>query len=560
MKLVSVKWRTFIPTVVLILILTALLCASGCQSGDFNNHDFSWLENTIDQAADQRQEILLREEQLRSDPTFRQGITICGMPVGGMAMDEAETFITNSLSSAFADISINLTHGTYFGAVSAEDLGLTYTNEAIKATLNEAFNVARTGSLDEMTAEIEALAENGQDFLIEPTFDTIKYNAFVKELSEKVEVEATNASFTIDKKNMEQPFVYESEVRGLTIDMDALDALLLEQFMQLGTNSNPTKTCNIPVEPLEPDITVDDLKSIHVLRTTFYTSYSNGNGYNRVFNIRKAAGFVHGTVLDPEEVFSTNNVLGDRTIERGWLMAPGYTMGGAGTEDSPGGGVCQVSTTLYNAVIKSNLEIVYRQNHSRMVNYIAGGLDATIDTGRIDFLFKNNTQNPIYIFCWLEESRERVHCAIYGEAFPEAYDRIEFVSEKISETPPSETEYVEVGWLVEPYWMLRNPARTGYVYKAFQQFYLRDTLVNTLEINTSVYRMHPKRYYVWPGYVTGTALQSQYELTASPSAPLPTPTPDPTPTIMPTPVEPTEAPTESPVPDPTSNPGPTMIP
>ena len=88
---------------------------------------------------------------------------------------------------------------------------------------------------------------------------------------------------------------------------------------------------------------------------------------------------------------SCNDLLGPRYEKYGWQMAPAVIEGGAATEDQPGGGVCQVSTTMYNAVLMGDYQIVYRQAHSSRLSYVKGGLDATINTGTIDFKWSNNT-------------------------------------------------------------------------------------------------------------------------------------------------------------------------
>ena len=141
---------------------------------------------------------------------------------------------------------------------------------------------------------------------------------------------------------------------------------------------------------------------------------SNGSG--RVHNIKKAAGMINGTIVNPGEVFFPPMIYsvieptltGGKTAPRSYRAAPQ-------PENQPGGGVCQVSTTVYNAVVMADLDIVYRQGHSRVSDYVDGGRDATIDSGRIDFQWKNNTGSPVYVFTWVESSKQQMHCEIYGE-------------------------------------------------------------------------------------------------------------------------------------------------
>lgn len=128
----------------------------------------------------------------------------------------------------------------------------------------------------------------------------------------------------------------------------------------------------------------------------FSTNYSTKN-FNRTNNIEIAAKKINGTILFPGETFSYNNALGERTTSAGFLEAGAYV--GGVLVNEVGGGICQVSSTLYNSVLLANLEIVERKNHSVPPSYVPLGLDATISWGHIDFKFKNTRKYPIKISC-----------------------------------------------------------------------------------------------------------------------------------------------------------------
>lgn len=152
---------------------------------------------------------------------------------------------------------------------------------------------------------------------------------------------------------------------------------------------------HIDLEVIEPEVTKEYLESIYF--SDVLSSFSTGNlgGANRVNNITLAAQAINGTVLAPGEVFSYNDVVGQRTAERGYKEAGAYANGQSVQE--LGGGICQVSSTLYNSVLYANLEIVYRTNHMFTVSYVDLGMDATVSWGSPDFKFKNNTEYPIRI-------------------------------------------------------------------------------------------------------------------------------------------------------------------
>ncbi len=151
-------------------------------------------------------------------------------------------------------------------------------------------------------------------------------------------------------------------------------------------------TLRIPMEFLEPDIYGEDVYYRDVLG---YCETPHTKDENRNNNLRKACESMNGVVLQPGDVFSYNDTLGERTKERGYLRAGAYS--GWELVQSYGGGICQGSSTIYCAALYADLEIVFRRNHGYAVSYIDFGLDATVNWGGPDFQFRNNTHFPIKI-------------------------------------------------------------------------------------------------------------------------------------------------------------------
>ena len=282
------------------------------------------------------------------------------------------------------------------------------------------------------------------------------------------------------------------------------------------TEAREFGTVEFENEPIEPEVTIATIKETLVMRSSAYTSYAKGHygRAERVHNMTKACGMIYGTVLQPGDVLSCNTLLGDRYEKYGWQPAPAVIEGGANTEDQPGGGVCQVSTTMYEAVLMGDYNIVYRQAHSSRLSYVPGGLDASINTGTIDFKWSNNTEAPVYVFTWIDKEQKRIWCEIYGLPFAAdaGFDEIELISERLPDIEPTADEYITYSGLTAPYWMLKNAAKSGYAYDTFKSYKLNGVEVKREPIANTVYRMHPRRYYVWPGYVAGTPLQAEYQL------------------------------------------------
>ena len=163
----------------------------------------------------------------------------------------------------------------------------------------------------------------------------------------------------------------------------------------------------VPLHYTDPEIADEDAYFQDVLG---HCETPHGDNENRNANLRKACGMLDGLVLKPGEELSYNQVLGERTKELGWLPAPAYS--GTKLVDSPGGGICQVSSTLYLASVYSELTIVERRNHGYPVSYIPLGMDATVSWGFTDLKIRNDSPMPVKIQA--EESDGYVRISILG--------------------------------------------------------------------------------------------------------------------------------------------------
>lgn len=480
---------------------------------------------------------------------FHDGITISGIDVSGMTYDEAYAALKPIEDDLASQIQFTLTYNDVSFDLDQNNLNVLFNTTDI---LDEAIMLGKTGGYMSIKNDINSYNQTGVSYEIDYELDATPLSDQLDAIIAQIYVEPQNATAQIDtslRTNYSNvvngfPFIITEAVDGVTIDKEGLYNTLNE----MAQNRN-FGTVTIPVSTVEAEISAAELRDNLVLRSYFYTSYSSGDGSNRVHNMQKASDLVNHSVVLPGEEFSTNTVLGPRTTELGWLDAPAVISGGAAQEDQPGGGVCQISTTLYNALIKADMEIVYRQNHSKRSTYIDGGLDATINTGTIDFIWKNNTDSPVYVFSWLDRSSKLAYCAIYAENFPDTFDSIDFESEYVKAIEPTATEYTTSSKLQEGQWVLRNDAITGHVYNSYAHYYKDGKLVDTEFVAKSTYRMHPKRYYVYPGYVEGTPLDPSKEVIVDADGNW-------VPKYSHTDTEPTQEPPESPIPptDPTTPP------
>lgn len=471
-----------------------------------------------------------RRNAIITADTFREGVQVGGVDLSGMTLDQAREALKSAEAALIEDVGFTVTDGEHSYDVPMDCFTITYDTEE---KLTEAMQLAREGTLKELQAELEDIAQNGRSYDIGYSI-TGDFTEFVAGIAQGLYIAPTDATFTVKQLEMNDDTDAQNAVNiGLNTEVDGITDLRDKRFdfvegvagqqidqesivreLNERTASRQYGEVTFAIQPVEPDVTIATIKENLVLRASASTSFAKGhyNRPSRVHNITKACGMIYGTVLLPGEVLSCNTILGDRYEKYGWQLAPAVIEGGAATEDQPGGGVCQVSTTMYNAVLMGDLEIVYRQPHSMRLSYVAGGFDATINTRTIDFQWKNNTNAPLYVFTWVDAKNQKVWCEIYGEPFPDTFDEIELVSKQKPNIEPTADEFIPVSWLYAPYWALKNEAKPGYVYDTYKVYKLNGTVIDTVYIGETTYKMHPNRYYVWIGYVAGTPLQAQYQV------------------------------------------------
>ncbi|MDQ0060334.1 VanW family protein [Paenibacillus harenae] len=151
----------------------------------------------------------------------------------------------------------------------------------------------------------------------------------------------------------------------------------------------------VPMKPVYPRVDSELMSSIRVKRIGLYTTYYNSRNKNRSHNIQLAAKAINNRVVFPNETFSFNETVGKRTEAKGYMRAPVIVRGEV--SEGIGGGICQISSTLFNAADRAGLQIVNRYSHSRHVPYVPPGRDATVSWHGPDFVFKNKYNEPILI-------------------------------------------------------------------------------------------------------------------------------------------------------------------
>ncbi len=272
---------------------------------------------------------------------------------------------------------------------------------------------------------------------------------------------------------------------GYTLDWD----MAINEIM----NTPWGEKVSIPMTAVPPTQTADEVRAV-LFRdqlSTFSSPHTANSG--RTANLKLACSAINGTVINPGETFSFNNVVGERTAAKGYQKATVYV--GSDSVEQTGGGICQVASTIYDAALYADLQITERAPHTFFVTYVNGGLDATVYWGSQDFCFRNNTDYPIRVDAWV--SGGYVNISIYGTKTNDNYVVLDY--SRLSTTPYSTvTEYdssLPSGTTKE-----KTYPYTGYTYEAYQYVYSGDgTLLETNYLGKSTYKKRDRVIVVGTG-------------------------------------------------------------
>ncbi len=465
--------------------------------------------------------------------TMLEGVTINGVSVGGMTMDEARAAVLPSIEQAKKDLQIQVSFGDVSETFSGESIA---TVDNLDEALNGAFALVREDTgYEAVSAEVERIKTSGQDFPVLLTFEEEALRNAVNAFAEANSTNPVNATVAFNKDENKIDFI--PDIPGRSIDCESLLTSLL--------TAKAGDSIAAPTEETPAEIKLEDIQDKYVIRGTKTTKYGSSIK-NRKYNIKYGAGKISGTVLHPGEVFSANGTLGVRNKSNGWKVATAYEAGAHVKQY--GGGVCQLSSTLYNAAVMADMKIVERRNHSMYVDYVSKGLDATINsTGNIiDFKFENSSKSDIIIIA--KADGKELTMEIWGIPIIEdsngEYDEIRIPKPVKTKTlkPSGAVEYIVDETKPAGYKKEEVKNRNGAVYESKKEYYLNGVLVKTEKLDTSTYKAFAGVYIVGPDATP------KPDKTPKPDDPTPKPD-DPTPK----PDDPTPKP-DTPKPDPTPNP------
>lgn len=430
---------------------------------------------------------------------FCNGVYVDGIHLGGMTPEQAMNSVQSQIKQRHDAWSVQLVYnGSVMAEINSDMLGF---NVDPSEVLNQAWMQGHTGDNEQRYNDMLLLEQQPyRAYTARPDGNTQAIDTKLAEIKQSIDTPATDAAMVAFDPSQPYPFVMTDEAYGKVLDTEPVKTRLYEMVSTLESG-----TIELVPARIEPNVRKADLMQHYMLRSSVYTPIDKHSTENRNMNIQRAFDFINGYVLQPGKSFSFNNVVGERTEANGFYPAIEYVYGEH--VEGYGGGVCQASTTLYQAAVCAGLKIRKREPHSDSVSYTEYGKDATVywvGKRKIDLVFENNTDEPIYIVAAVQQdpgNRKRLisKVSIYGQDMGDV--RYELEAEVV-ETLPAPFNPVYVKDTSATYVVYKDQqesvskAKEGYVVNSYRVKYEGSVQTERVLLYTDTYEPKPEKIYV----------------------------------------------------------------
>ena len=414
-----------------------------------------------------------------TNPYMHRGVKIEGIDVSRLSKEDALREVKTITDEMIKNKIVNFTYEDITVPVPLKDFGYKLNLEDV---VNSAYSYGRSDNVFYNYIDILKAAIFKKNFLAKADINNSKREEVILNIGNKIFKKPLDAHPII--KSDGSVTIKDSEI-GRYMDLNEAKELINLDILH-------EEKIELPVYKTEPKIYSNYYEGINKKLGDFETDYSSSIK-NRKENIRLAASKFNNMKLNPDDEISFNDVVGEISEETGFKNAT--VIVGGEYEDGIGGGICQVSTTLYNSLVLSDLEITERHNHSRPIHYVDLGTDAAVARGYKDLKFKNNTNNPILILA--EANGEKLNFKILGNSSDRDYE-IKIVPELLDTVSPGvDTVYSDA--LPEGESTVKESGAKGYSYKTYKEIIKNGEVVDKKEISKSYYLPKDKVVVVGTG-------------------------------------------------------------
>lgn len=370
---------------------------------------------------------------LIDDGTIAQGVCVDAWDLSGLDAAQALELLNDQSAAKLDEAALALLLPEYTIEVPLSDLPVT---AMLDTAVDKAMLIGRSGSIEERMAAIQQAKTEGTIIRIPYAYEEEAIQTAVSDIAADIPRETQTGSFTFDP-SLPERFIIEEGCRGFTPD----EAGMLHN-VKAALDSGEIDGVEVPGTPAQDggiEILAPGTAANTKLVGVGQTKVAGSSG--RRTNIAIGADIINGTVVLPGETFSVNDTLGPRNGAAGIWRAAGAVLDGRHVTEY-GGGLCQVATTLFNAVARADLRIVEWVHHTIPSTYVTIGCDATVSTGTVDFKFTNDTDWPIYIVYHYDDSTRLLTCEIWGRPLPDG-QYIEITGKKVGSKGMPSTIYTE---------------------------------------------------------------------------------------------------------------------
>lgn len=463
------------------------------------------------------------------------GISIMNVDVSNLSKEEALEKLKEVFASKETE-DITLKYEEYETVINGKQFSVKFD---IEKAVNQAYNIGKEGNIvvnnynilltqifkknieipvyydeealnkkiEDISSKLPGAVKQSSYYVENEKLIIVKGSAGIKIKENEIKQLIINQIKQIDSKNNIITIPIE-EVKPDEIDLEKIRNEIYKEPQDAYVSKNPTKVhphvngvdfkiameeakkiiqenkkeYTIPLKITVPKKTINDLgeEAFPDLIATYTTRYDASN-YNRSNNLSIAADKINGTIIMPGEIFSYNKVVGARTIEAGYKEAGAYS--GGGVVQSVGGGICQISSTIYNTALLANLEIVDRSNHQFQTSYVAAGRDATVSWGYLDFKFKNTRTYPIKIVSSAKNGVAKV--SFYGIKEETEYEVV--IQSKIVSYIPYSVKYIEDSTLAQGKEVVEQSGHNGCKSEAYRILKLNGEVISKTLLSRDTY-------------------------------------------------------------------------
>ena len=415
--------------------------------------------------------------------TIYGGISIEDIDVSSKSKEEALNTVKDIKQEEIRQKSMKIKGQEKEYSLALEDIAFDY---EYQEAVDSAYEIGREGNLFERYQKIKDLEKNKENIELKAFYDNKKIEEKSASIAKEINKEVAYAEFDFNGDNIE----ITDESPGYNVNEKELTSKIENNIFKLDD-------VLIPIETISPKYTKEYYSRINGVIGKSSTSFKT-SGPGRVNNIKLSTKAFNGKIIHPGQSLSYNSTIGPTTTKAAYQNAPVIVAGDL--TPGVGGGVCQTSTTLYNALLRADVKVTERAHHSIPSSYMDKGLDAVVAGNYLDLKFRNDFDYPIYISSWVEN--KTVHFQIYGDK--KNMDYTIQMEPKITTVIPLKVKEILKNDLKPGTRELAQQGRNGYKVTTYKHKIKNGKVVETLKVSSDYYKERDTIYHIGPKVVAPT--------------------------------------------------------